>query len=114
MYGVDVDPHAYVDPANYTIESDVFGLGFLLFSMATTCQSEAFDFVDSDALTQDALESFKREAAAGYTSLVAELPKTIPRSFVDIMLSCLAFEPKDRPTTAAVVAEMKKLLLLLV
>lgn len=118
-YPVDTDPQTILDPSKYTIESDVFGLGLLLFDIATECKYSdqgAFDFNDTDAIDNPPVmvANIKREAAAGYPTLVARMPSTIPRAFIDIMLSCLAFEPKDRPTTAGIVAEMKRLLLLLV
>jgi serine/threonine protein kinase len=84
-------------------QADLFSLGVLLYQLATG--QHPFDPL-SLALKTPELRALLLERQKGGARPACELNPRIDRAFSDLIQQCLAFDPKDRPESAAHLAAL--------
>lgn len=87
-----MSPESFVDPANVTAQSDLYGVGALGYFLLT-----GTDVFEGDNIDQFLSQHQTRQPE---TPLV-RLGRSVDRELSDLLMQCLKKDPSDRPSSAA-------------
>ncbi|MEX2142326.1 MAG: serine/threonine-protein kinase [Pirellulales bacterium] len=98
------------EPKELDGRSDIFSLGVMLWELLTGERPFGDEhFTGSWNATLDALIQRRREGLPA--EMLTKLPRDMPLGMREVLLSCLAADPNDRPATAAELARQLDLCL---
>lgn len=92
-----------LDSYKFSPASDIFSFGVTLFEIATCCNKGSYP-LPSLLSAEDAKAALEVAAGKEYKELTDQLPRWCPQQIKELMLKCLAFDARARPTAADIVS----------